>query len=92
MQAVKSFDGYVEGGQFHPAGASIRLPGRFRAVLTVIMDSPQNQDDDETSAHWADELDRMVKSCTSPPLRMEDFPRMDFGREPISFANEGENV
>ena len=92
MEAVRAFDGYVEGGKFHPAGTSIQLPGRFRAVLTVIMDAPQNFEDKDTSAHWADELDRMVKECTSPPLNMEDFPRMDFGREPLSFANEGENV
>ena len=47
---------------------------------------------EETSVHWADELERMAKATTSPLLRMEDFPRMDFGREPISFAGEDENV
>jgi len=92
-QAIQAFDGYVDGGQFYPTGASI-LPGRFRAVLTVIMDvqAPQQPEDKEPSIHWAYELDRMIDESTSPPLRIEDFPRMDFGREPISFAREGENV
>jgi len=92
-QAVQAFDGYVDGGQFHPTGASI-LPGRFRAVLTVIMDvqPPQQQEEKKTSTHWAYELDRMIEESTGPPLRMEDFPRMDFGRELISFDSEDENV
>lgn len=92
-QAVQAFDGYIEGGQFYPAGTSITLPGRFRAVLTVIMDVqppfPQGEDD---TTHWADELNRMIEACDSPLLRNEDFPRMDFGREPICFANEGERL
>ena len=92
-QSIQSFDGYVDGGQFHPTGASI-LPGRFRAVLTVIMDvqPPQKQEDKEPSIHWAYELDRMIEESTGPPLRLEDFPRMDFGREPISFVREDENL
>ena len=92
-QAIQAFDGYVDGGQFHPTGASI-LPGRFRAVLTVLMDvqPPQQQEDKEPSIHWAYELNRMIEESASPPLRMEDFPRMDFGRELLSFACEDENV
>ena len=91
MQAVQAFDGYVEGGQFYPMGA-IRLPGRFRAVLTVIMDVQPPQHEEDVSMDWVDELERIALSATSPPLRMEDFPRMDFGREPILFASDGENV
>ena len=92
-QAIQAFDGYVDGGQFHTTGASI-LPGRFRAVLTVIMDvqPPQQQEDKKSSIHWAYELDRMIDESTSPPLQMENYPRMDFGREPISFIREDENV
>ncbi|MCL2665043.1 MAG: hypothetical protein FWE82_05470 [Defluviitaleaceae bacterium] len=92
-QTIQAFDGYIDGGQFHPSGASI-LPGRFRAVLTVIMDvqPPQQQEDNVPSVHWAYELDRMIEESTDPPLQMENFPRMDFGREQIYFVNGDENV
>ena len=94
MQA-QLLNGYYEGGQFYHAGNAVQIPGRLNAVLAVMMDAPfqaQQQEEKETSTHWVYELDRMIKASTSPPLRIEDFPRMDFGREPISFANEGENV
>ena len=75
-QAVQVFDGYIDGGQFYSTSTSI-LPGRFRAVPTVIMDVqlPQQKEEKESSTHWAYELDRMIEESTSPPLRMENFPR-----------------
>jgi hypothetical protein len=90
MQA-QLLDGYYEGGQFYHSGTAVQIPGRLKAVLTIMMDAPQ-QEEKEASTHWAYELDRMIKESTSPPLRIEDFPRMDFGREPISFVSEGENA
>ena len=42
----------------------------------------------DNSTDWVDELERMVKEVTSEKLRMEDFPRMDFRREPIVFSDE----
>ena len=82
---VQAYEGYVEGGQFYPKEKSINLTGRFRAVLTVL-DIPTQED---TSTDWADDLLRMVKEDTSEKLRMEDFPRMEFEREPIVFHDEG---
>ena len=39
MQAVK---GYVENGQFFPLGTVWRLPGRIKAVLTVLDEPVEN--------------------------------------------------
>jgi hypothetical protein len=83
MQA-QAFDGYFENGQFYPKNTSIRLPGRFRAVLTIL-DIPDQED---TSLDWIDELERMIKEDTSEKLNMANFPRIDFGREPIVFSDK----
>ena len=85
---VQAYEGYIEGGQFYPKEKPINLAGRFRAVLTIL-DIPPLED---TSTDWADELVNMVKKDTSEKLRMEDFPRMDFGRELIVFHDEGERI
>jgi len=91
VQTIESYDGYIKDGQFHANGTSLDL-GHFRAVLTVIKDilPPQQQEEKDTSMDWVDELERIALSATSPLLRMEDFPRMDFGREPLVHASEGE--
>ena len=83
MQA-QAYDGYFENGQFIPKNTLIRLPGRFRAVLTIL-DVPEQED---TSIDWIDELERVVKEDTSEKLRMGDFPRMNFGRESIIFSDK----
>ena len=82
---VQAYEGYIEGGQFYPKEKPISLTGRFRAILTVL-DIPAQ---DETSTDWVDELVRIVNEDTSEKLHMEDFPRMDFGHEPIIFNDEG---
>ena len=79
---TQAYDGYFENGQFFPKRMPIRLPGRFRAVLTIL-DMPEQED---TSIDWIDELECMIKEDTGEKLNMENFPRMDFGREPIVFS------
>jgi len=76
-------NGYYEGGQFYHAGAAVQVPGRFKAMLTIIMDEPQQHGEADTSMDWVDELERIALSATSPTLRTEDFPRMNWGREPL---------
>jgi len=83
---VRVYEGYIEGGQFYPNEIPIHLAGRYRAILTVL-DIPIQEDD---LKDWVDELVSMVKADTSKKLCMEDFPRMDFGREAIAFHNIGE--
>jgi len=80
----QAYDGYFENGKFYPTNTPIRIPGRFRAVLTVL-DLPSQGD---TSTDWVDELEYMIKEDVSEKLHMDDFPRMDFGREPIVFTDK----
>lgn len=82
------YDGYVENGFFYPKAALSRLQGRFKAVLTVIDVPTTEPEQEDNSTDWLDEFVRMVKEDTSDKLRMEDFPRLDFGREPIIFNDE----
>jgi len=82
---IQTYEGYIESGQFYPKEKPISIDGRFKAVL-MVLDIPAQE---ETPTDWADDLIRMVKEDTSEKLRMEDFPRMEFGREPITFSNEG---
>ena len=81
MQA-RAYDGYFENGQFFPQNTPIRLPGRFRAVLTVVLEEPIES---EPTGDWVDELNRLLEESGDEKLSMENFPRMDFGREPIIF-------
>ena len=83
MQA-QAYEGYFEGGQFYTAGQMLFLPERKRVYITVL-DDPVKPD---TSADWAEELMRMIKEDTSEKLRMEDFPRMDLGREAVTFTDK----
>ena len=83
MQA-QAYDGYFENGQFFPKSTPIRIPGRFRAVLTIL-DIPAQGD---ASSDWIDELEHMIIDDTGEKLNMENFPRMDFGREPIFFSDK----
>ena len=80
MQAVK---GYVENGQFFPTGKVAQLPGRIKAVLTILdepaeISKPQNELD-----LWKD-IDRLVDAASGET--MPDFPRLNFGRELITFT------
>ena len=76
---VQAYEGYIENGRFYPMDTLTRLPGRFRAVLTVL-DVPATE---EPAADWADELQKMVLESGDELLRMEDFPRANFPRETL---------
>jgi len=43
----------------------------------------------DISTDWVDDLVRTVKEDPSEKLLLDDFPRLDFGREPIAFDNDG---
>jgi len=87
-----TLDGYFENGCFQPAVTPpARLAGRFKAVLNVL-DVPATETTEDT-AHsermkWLSELEHMIRTDDSPKLRIEDFPRLDFGREPIVWDDE----
>ena len=79
MQA-QVFEGYFENGQFFSQSKSSKLKGRYRAVLTVVLDE---QIHDDTDQSWIDELNEMIAADTSEKLRPEDFPRANFSRVTI---------
>ena len=84
-----AYEGYVENGRFYPKGTLAKLPGRFRAVLTVVLENPIQEAPKTNSLEWLDELRRLLDESGDEKLCMEDFPRMDFGRDPIIFTDEG---
>lgn len=82
MLAVK---GYVENGQFHPLGAVASLPGRIKAVLTIL-DEPVEAMKQESELDFWKNIDRLVDEAASEA--MPDFPRLDFGRELVTLTEE----
>ena len=78
MQAVK---GYVENGQFFPLGTVGRLPGRVKAVLTVL-DEPAEIPKPENELDFWKDIDRLVDEADGEP--MPDFPRLDFRHRPFA--------
>ena len=83
MQAVK---GYIENGQFFPIGTVVQLPGRIKAVL-AILDEPVEVWGLESEMDFWRGIDRLVDDAADE--EMPDFPRLNFGRELITFS-EGE--
>ena len=80
MQAIK---GYVENGQFHPLGAVARLPGRIKAVLTIL-DEPIEVTRQESELDFWKKIDRLVDEAADEPMPV--FPRLDLGREFFTFT------
>ena len=74
---LQAYEGYFENGQFYPIGPA-SIQDRRRVIVTVL-DEPMN----EKPNTWA-EFDKIVLGMSEKP-RLEDFPRCQFGREPINF-------
>jgi len=77
MQAVK---GYFNDGRFIPTD-KITLPRQARAILVIEEISTKPA----TKNFWH-EFDEMVDA--SAHEEMPEFPRLQLGREPITFAEE----
>ena len=90
MQA-RAYEGYFESGNFYTAGKPLRIPER-RKVYITIFNEPAQDIPLTTAPDWLGELHQLLEESGDEKLHMEDFPRMDFGREPISFDSEDENV
>ena len=73
---LQAYEGYLEKGRFYPIGQPINEQGRCRVIVTVLdrLDKPNT---------WA-QLDKIVSEMDEKPS-LEDFPRCQFGREPINF-------
>ena len=90
MQA-QAYEGYIEHGQFYPTGQIQRSDTRLRALLTVLGDSVHTDvavGEKKSSKEWLDEFFTLLGSATTE-LHEEDFPRLQFSRELITFDDEG---
>lgn len=83
MQAVK---GYIENGQFFPVGVVAQLPGRIKAVLTIL-DEPAEVIGTESELDFWQGIDALVDEAADE--EMPAFPRLSLGRELVTFS-EGE--
>ena len=86
MQA-QAYEGYFESGKFYTAGKPLRIPERRKVYITIFNEPVQNIPP-ATTPSWLDELHQLLGESGDEKLCMEDFPRMDFGREPIIFSDE----
>ena len=87
MQA-QAYEGYFEDGKFYTAGKSLCIPERRKVYITVL-DEPTHISSPKASLDWLDELHRLLDESSDEELHMENFPRMDFDREPVVFNDEG---
>ena len=87
MQA-QAYEGYFENGNFYVAGRPLRIPERRKVYITIFNEPIQNTPL-ATAPDWLGELHQLLEESGDEKLCMEDFPRMDFGRELLVFSDEG---
>ncbi|MCL2526817.1 MAG: hypothetical protein FWE42_00260 [Defluviitaleaceae bacterium] len=87
MQA-QAYEGYFESGKFYTAGKHLRIPER-RKVYITILDETLQVSQPLASQDWLMELHRLLDESSEETLDINDFPRMDFGRETIILSDEG---
>ena len=87
MQA-QAYEGYFESGKFYTAGKALCIPER-RKVYITILNEPVQDAPPAAAPKWLGELHQLLDESGDEKLHMNDFPRMDFGREPIIFSDEG---
>ena len=51
-------------------------------------DEPALNNLPNSAPEWLKELHHLLEESSDEKLNIEDFPRFDFGREPIIFSNE----
>jgi len=87
MQA-QAYEGYFESGKFYTAGKPLQIPERRKIYITIFNEPVQNTPP-TTAPNWLGELHQLLNASGDEKLNMDDFPRMDFGRKPIIFSDEG---
>ncbi|MCL2501491.1 MAG: hypothetical protein FWE90_14310 [Defluviitaleaceae bacterium] len=87
MQA-QAYEGYFESGKFYTAGKPLRIPERRKVYITIFNEQAQNIPM-TIAPNWLSELHQLLEESGDERLHMEDFPRMDFAREPLVFSDEG---
>jgi hypothetical protein len=86
----QTYEGYWNDGRVLTAGSPIRIANRCRVLITVLEEQEQEPKVlslEDKLARLA-EIDRMAADSADENLRIEDFPKVKFGREPIIFTDE----
>jgi hypothetical protein len=85
-----SFRGYFENGNFYQDGRLVMLPER-QMFLVEPLNIPVKPDDKEAiinaNIEFYQEFDKLVAECDEE-WNIDDFPRMDLGRELIIFDDD----
>ena len=82
---VQAIQGYFADGVFYQQGRRVNIPER-KLVIVNVLDTPVDVDEiKKADVEFWEEFDRLVKDAVDEELSMADFPRVDFGRELISF-------
>ena len=80
-----AINGYVENGRF-TSQEFIKLPQRTAAIL-IVQDMELTLKNENELA-WLDEFHRILDESEHEELKIEDFPRADFGRDLIILGEE----
>ena len=85
---VQAMQGYFDRGVFYQQGRRVTLPER-QLVIVNVLDIPVNSDEiqKEDLEFWR-EFDKLARESADDELMMADFPRVQFGRELVSFDDE----
>ena len=84
---VTTMQGYFNNGFFYQEGRRVTLP-EGKMVIVNILDVPSSTYETENPSDWLDEFHRLVEASSHEELHQEDFPRMNFGRDLISFDDK----
>ena len=85
---VQAIQGYFDRGNFYQKGRRVSLPER-QLVIVNILDIPADSDElQKEDVEFWEEFDRLAKESADEELLLMDFPRFEFGRDPIIFEDE----
>lgn len=89
---VQALQGYFDGGIFYQQGQRVALP-EHKMVIVNVLDIPVDTNKiKKADIDFWKEFDEMANESAQEELQMVDFPRMNFGREPILFDDEVEQL
>ena len=80
---VVTMQGYFDKGLFYQDGRKVTLPEGKMVIVNILDVSPPAYEVENPHA-WLDEFLQLVEATLHEQLRLEDFPRMDLGRDIVS--------
>ena len=89
---LRTYEGYWNDGYVTPIGSPIKIAKNSRIRIIEVEEQELKSEIaniEEELAFWA-EIDRMAEESANEKLRIEDFPKVKFGREPILFTDDDE--